>query len=238
MEDKPHLDKKAVRSTRTWRSRLWWVTNHLLFPVCAALIFLCCVRFAVIPSGSMEPTLDVGDRILVNTIGVKLAPVHRGDIVVFENPGGWLPPGDNPPPVDPFNRFIDWMTGTDSSQLLVKRVIGLPGDRVACCTADGHLTVNGAPVAGTYLYTPVTASAPAATTSFDVTVPPGDLWLMGDNRENSADSVYHLTDPGHGFVPRKQVIGTVLAVVSPLSRFGFVDASRGDAFFRAPATAG
>lgn len=236
MEDKPHLNQAKVKGPRTWRSRLWWVTNHLLFPVAAALIFLCCARFAVVPSGSMESTLDIGDRILINTVSTKLGPVPRGDIVVFKNPDGWLPPGENPPLVDPFNRFIDWMTGTNSSQLLVKRVIGVPGDHVACCTADGHLSVNGAPINEPYLHTPVTSTAPAAPTPFDVTVPPGHLWLMGDSRGNSADSLYHLKDADHGFVSEKQVIGTVLAVVSPLSRAGLVDTSREDAFFRAPAT--
>jgi len=93
------------------------------------------VRSFSIPSGSMEQTLMIGDRIIVNELAPSVMPLHRGDIVVFEDPGGWLGYGD------------------DAGQDLVKRVIGLPGDHVSCCDADGHVLVNGEPLDEPYLST-------------------------------------------------------------------------------------
>src|SRR6478752_1109472 len=151
------------------------------------------VRSFYIPSGSMEDTLLVNDRILVDEITPHFGGYDRGDIVVFEDPGGWLPPTTEParPPVV---EGLDWLlsivglSAPDSDDHLVKRIIGLPGDHVVCCNPLGQITVNDVPIDETlYLKLP-TAGDPASGDSFDVTVPPGNLWVLGDNRYRSKDS--------------------------------------------------
>ena len=155
------------------------------------------VRSFSIPSASMEATLQVGDRILVNELAPRLSELHRGDVVVFRDPGGWLSPAE----------------GDD----LVKRVVGLPGDTVRCCDADGRLTVDGEPLDEPYLQVP--EGDPASLAAFDVTVPEGALWVMGDNREDSADSRSHVTGPYEGFVPLENVVGRATVVFWPVGRW-------------------
>lgn len=151
-----------------------------------------------IPSGSMEETLRPGDRILVDRLSYRLHDIHRGDVVVFDGTAefGSLDNG----------RTTDY----------VKRVIGVGGDHVICCDAERRLVVNGRPLDEPYLYPGDDPSA----LKFDVRVPEGDLWLMGDHRSDSLDSRAHLGDPGGGFVPEDNVIGRVLMVVWPLNRLG------------------
>lgn len=158
------------------------------------------VRSFSIPSGSMEQTLMIGDRIIVNELAPGPMPLHRGDIVVFEDPGGWLGYGD------------------DAGQDLVKRVIGLPGDHVSCCDADGHVLVNGEPLDEPYL-TLTEGGHRASATDFDVTVPEGALWVLGDNRDHSADSRAHQTGPYAGFVPVDDVIGRAFVISWPIERW-------------------
>jgi signal peptidase I len=150
------------------------------------------VRSFYIPSGSMENTLLVNDRVLVNELVPKLAPLRRGDVVVFQDPGGWLAPG----------------MGND----LIKRVIGLPGDRVSCCDAQGRLSVNGHPVDEPYVLLEP-GSDRVARDDFSVTVPAGQIWVMGDNRYNSADSRFH------GPVPESDVVGRAFVTTWPVSRW-------------------
>jgi signal peptidase I len=154
------------------------------------------VRSFFIPSGSMEQTLQVNDRILVDELGPKLAGVHRGDVVVFRDPGGWLDRG---------------------SEYLVKRVIGIGGDRVRCCDAAGRVTVNGIRLNEPYAVIPAGESR-ASGIDFDVTVPDGSLWVMGDNRYHSQDSRFHQDEPGNGFVDEGEVIGRAFVIASPLRR--------------------
>ncbi len=158
------------------------------------------VRSFSIPSGSMEQTLMIGDRIMVNELAPRVMPLHRGDIVVFEDPGGWLGYDD------------------DAGQDLVKRVIGLPGDHVSCCDADGHVLVNGRALDEPYL-TLADGGPRASATDFDVTVPEGALWVLGDNRDRSADSRAHQTGPYAGFVPVDDVIGRAFVVSWPIDRW-------------------
>jgi signal peptidase I len=169
-----------------------------------------------IPSGSMENTLGVGDRVLVNKFVYRIRGIARGDIVVFSGAGSWGPAA---PRRSAFTAaYRDAMqtlglqeNGTD----YVKRVIGLPGDHVACCDAQGRITVNGVALhEGSYLYP---GAAPSAEL-FKVTVPAGRLWVMGDNREDSADSRYHGADPGDGTIPESAVIGRVFLVIWPPSQ--------------------
>jgi signal peptidase I len=166
----------------------------------------------------MENTLQVNDRVLVNKLVYHFRGVARGDIVVFSGQDSWGP--DAPPPSN--NGFVrvwdDVLSdiGLQSSQTYyIKRVIGLPGDKVACCT-DGKVTVNGVRLTETsYLYPGDTPSFPFKT----VTVPSGHLWVMGDHRGDSDDSRYHTGDPGGGAIPENEVVGRAFLIIWPPSQF-------------------
>ena len=178
------------------------------------------VQAFYVPSGSMESTLKPGDRIAVNRMVDSAGDINRGDVVVFVDPGNWL--GDVPDNRPAWRRGISNALQTvgllpaDSGKHLVKRVIGVGGDRVKCCTAAGNLTVNGVELKETYLDRGVRPSEVA----FDVVVPKGKLWVMGDNRSNSRDSRYHASSEGNGFVPVDNVVGRAWAIFYPFSRFG------------------
>ncbi|WP_432541283.1 signal peptidase I [Kineococcus sp. SYSU DK002] len=177
-----------------------------------------------IPSQSMEQTLDIGDRVIVSKLAPGPFDLHRGDVVVFSDPGGWLDPtvptqrGAVGTVVADVLTFVGLLP-EDSDDHLIKRVVGLPGDHVVCCDANGLLTVNGTPVdESAYLAEGVVPSA----TQFDVTVPEGMLWVMGDNRAESADSRYNRDKPHGGFVPVDLVVGRAYAVVWPLSHWSWL----------------
>lgn len=192
--------------------------------VLSLLIKTFLVRSFFIPSGSMLETLQIDDRIIVNELVPDLIPVERGDVVVFKDPGGWLGEISNPE-LDPVTAVTDWflsafgVTAPDSSQHLVKRVIGVGGDHVICCDADGKITVNGVAISESYLQTGKEPSA----MNFDVTVPAGSYWVMGDNRDNSADSRYHSDLPSKGFVAKEFVVGRAFLVTWPFSNFTWLD---------------
>ena len=202
------------------RKRSFW--RDLFVIVVAALVLTILLKAFVvqvfsIPSGSMENTLLPGDRILVSKIVYRFRPIARGDIVVFSGSGSWDPPTQ--PPANPVLRIWDDAVnligiagpGTD----YVKRVIGVPGDHVACCTASGQVTVNGVPLSeSSYIYP---GDAPSEM-QFNITVPPGRLWVMGDNRGNSDDSRYRTNDPGGGTIPESAVVGRAFLIIWPLSR--------------------
>ncbi|MCW2937763.1 MAG: signal peptidase, partial [Actinomycetia bacterium] len=177
------------------------------------------VQVFSIPSGSMENTLLPGDRILVNKMVYRLRPIDRGDIVVFSGAGSWDPV--TPGPSDPFVRFLEDVKslvgiagpGTD----YVKRVIGVPGDHVVCCNAQGQVTVNGVALSEkSYIF----PGAAPSQIRFNITVPQGRLWVMGDNRADSDDSRYRQTDPGIGTIPESAVVGRAFVIIWPLSRIG------------------
>jgi signal peptidase I len=201
------------------RKNFW---RELLTIVVAAAILTLLVKAYIvqvykIPSGSMENTLLINDRVLVNKLTYHFRSIDRGDIVVFSGQNSWGP--DAPPPSsDPVVRLWDDVLsdiGLQSSQTYyIKRVIGLPGDRVACCT-DGKVTVNGVPLDETsYIYPGDAPSFPFKT----VTVPPGYLWVMGDHRGDSDDSRYHGSDPGGGAIPENEVVGRAFLIIWPPSQ--------------------
>jgi signal peptidase I len=169
-----------------------------------------------IPSSSMENTLAVGDKVLVNKFIYHLRPIHRGDIIVFNGQGSWNrgPPPKTPNPFDRLYRAVIGLFGAAPGQTdYIKRVIGLPGDHVRCCNARGQVTVNGVALSETsYLY----PGNPPSATRFSITVPPGRLWVMGDHRAVSDDSRGHM-DPGNpsGTVPESEVIGRAFWIVWP-----------------------
>ncbi|BDV30829.1 signal peptidase I [Microbacterium terricola] len=186
------------------------------------------VRSFYIPSSSMEDTLHVNDRILVDEITPRFGGYDRGDIIVFQDPGGWLPVSTaepRPPVVEAFDWLLSLvgLSAPDSDDHLVKRLIGLPGDHVVCCNALGQISVNDVPIDETdYLKLP-DGETRASADEFDVTVPDDSVWVLGDNRYRSKDSRYNTDQPGKGFVPLDNVVGRAFLVTWPFDRFGLLD---------------
>jgi signal peptidase I len=191
--------------------------------VVSLLIKTFVVQFFYIPSGSMENTLQIKDRVAVNKLPFISKSISRGDVVVFRDPNNWLP------------EIIDYGTNqylakaktalvavgvlpNPAKQYLVKRVVGVAGDHIVCCTKDGKLTVNGIEVTEPYIF----AGNKPSEMTFDVTVPAGKLWVMGDHRGASADSRYHQEDINKGFVPVSRVTGRVVAVIWPFKNITYV----------------
>ena len=203
------------------KQRSFWREFPILV-VIALLLAVLIKTFAIqafwIPSGSMENTLEVNDRVLVNKIVYHIRDIHRGDIVVFNGDGSW-DPGTVPVAGNIFQQFASGFAsmfgfGT-RGDILIKRVIGIPGDHVACCDAQGRVTVNGVPLnEQSYLYP---GSAPSLS-RFNIVVPPGRLWVMGDNRFWSADSRDHMGDPGGGTIPESAVVGRAFIIIWPINR--------------------
>lgn len=185
------------------------------------------IRPFYIPSASMSDTLEIDDRVIVSLLTPGMFELERGDVVVFEDPGGWLPAPTIEQPsgvagvIDDVLTFIG-LAPEDDHGYLIKRVIGLPGDHVVCCTDFGQLLVNDVPIDEPYL-TLDDEGMPASGQEFDVTVPEGSLWVMGDNRYHSADSRAHLDDPGGGFVPIDDVVGRAIVISWPVERWVWLD---------------
>jgi signal peptidase I len=180
------------------------------------------VQSFYIPSGSMEQTLLIGDRILVDKLSFG-RELHRGDIVVFEDPGGWTGTESGPTTSGVSHAVRGGLEFLGLAPVakghLVKRVIGMAGDRIVCCDATGKLTVNGIPLDEPYLFP---GDVPSQA-KFDITVPAGGIWVMGDHRSMSQDSRAHLTEPDtRGIVPADLVVGRVFFVVWPISSAGGV----------------
>lgn len=211
--------RKAPKKGSFWRELPLLLGIAL---VLALIIKTFLVQAFSIPSESMENTIKVGDRVLVD----KLTPwfgsePERGEVVVFKDPGGWLE-GEPEQSSNGFVRgmqkalsFIGLMPSTNEKDL-IKRVIGVGGDTVECCDAEGRVMVNGVPLNETYLKSGVLPSDKP----FKVVVPEGRLWVMGDNRSNSRDSRAHqeMGDPFEGTVDKDQVIGRAFTVIWPLGR--------------------
>ena len=184
--------------------------------VISALVRGFLVQAFFVPSGSMERTLLPSDRIVAAKIVTRISGVHRGEVLVFTDPGGWL--GQTPARSGVAGTFAKGLQfigilPADATGHLVKRVIGIAGDHVMCCDAKGHIVLNGLSLIEPYL-------SPGVRTDqipFDITVPPDSMFVLGDNRPESADSRYHL-GVNAGSVMTGDVVGRAVAIVWPLSR--------------------
>lgn len=185
-----------------WGSLLIWCGVPIIVML---LIRMFLFGFYVIPSGSMRDTIEVGDRVITTLLAPKHIALQRGDIVVFTDPANWLQSEDN----------------TYGSNRLIKRLIGMPGDTVACAGPGQPVTINGVAIdESSYIRPGVDPSSFA----FNVTVTADHVFVMGDNRSNSADSRYHQDDGSNGLVPIDDVEGVALFTYWPISRMGVLDA--------------
>jgi signal peptidase I len=176
------------------------------------------VQAFFIPSGSMENTLLTGDRVLVSKLTPGVFDLHRGDVVVFKDPGGWLDPTqkvDEGPIRNGIRESLTFvgLLPQDSGEHLIKRVIGLPGDTVSCAGPGQPVKVNGVALSEPYLF----PGNDPSDKQFSETVPAGHLWVLGDHRAISEDSRWH-PHVNHGFVPIKDVVGKAFVIVWPLGR--------------------
>lgn len=244
-------------------SWLWaFVRETLIVLGLSIILFLIAKTWLIasfwIPSDSMNDTLIRNDRVMVSRLTPGPFGLSRGDIVVFEDPSHWLRGGvAQPAPTgsdglgDTLRRALVWvgLLPDDLGNHLVKRVIGLPGDRVVCCSASGLVTVNGVEARESY----VRRGDSPSEIEFDITVPADKIWVMGDHRSDSADSRYNdtadvatnrttpatMNDPKnhtgfYGSVPIDRVVGKAFAVVWPSSRLNWLG-SVPDAFDDVPA---
>jgi signal peptidase I len=177
--------------------------------VASALLRAFVVQAFFVPSGSMLPTIQLNDRILVSRIG----DIQRGEVVVFEDPGGWIPADEQAAPPGDVRKFFEFVGVLPASghEHLVKRVIGLPGDHVVCCEG-GQLVINGRRVDESEFLK--VGTQPADNVKFDVVVPKDHIFVLGDNRYVSGDSSRHL-DGQDAFIPTDLVTGRAFAVIWP-----------------------
>jgi signal peptidase I len=176
------------------------------------------VQAFFIPSASMEPTLMTGDRVLVSKLTPGPYDLHRGDIIVFTDPGGWLEPVPAVSESTAQRAIRESLTFVgliphDSGEHLIKRVIGLPGDTVTCCDDQGRIQVNGVSIDEPYLYD---GNEPS-TKEFSITLGDDQLWVMGDHRAVSEDSRFH-PDVHNGAVPMSSVVGKAVVIIWPWQR--------------------
>lgn len=217
---------------RRWGRMLFVLLRDVVIVIIAALVVSFLIKTFLlrsfhIPTSSMEDTLAIDDRVIVSQLTPGVFELSRGDIVVFVDPGGWLPSGlaaEN----DPLSRLFNWvgqrigLPDSSEQQHLIKRVIGLPGDVVECCDALGAMSVNGVPLAEPYVRLPESVTQVSGQ-AFSVTVPEGAIWVMGDNRYNSADSRANQDKPGEGFVPLENVVGRAIVISWPAERWAWLD---------------
>ncbi len=181
------------------------------------------LHFFYIPSGSMENTLQVGDRIAVNKFGALFSEIKRGEVAVFNDPDKWL--GDAP--IDESSSISSKLKNglitvgvlpDPAKQFLIKRVVGVGGDNVICCDASGKIQVNGVSINEPYIY----PGDKPSEMKFTVDVPKGFVYVLGDHRAASSDSRFHSDRANNGMVPLSKVVGRATFIVWPLSNIAFI----------------
>ncbi len=212
-----HAAKKPKKQPSLIRELLTVVVTALVLSI---LVRTFLIQAFYVPSASMENTLQRNDRIVVSKISTELSGINRTDVVVFHDPGNWL--GENfPNPYDnPIGRALQFVgiLPANSGNDLVKRVVGVAGDQIECCDANGALLLNGKPLSEPYLVEGTMSNQ----ITFKVLVPENHIFVMGDNRSNSEDSRYHL-DLNSGMVPLEEVIGRVVVRIWPIDRIGGIE---------------
>ena len=191
------------------------------------------VHFFYIPSGSMENTLQVGDRIAVNKLGALFTDIKRGEVVVFSDPDKWL--GNSAESEDSgigavvkTGLITVGVLPDPAKQYLIKRVIGVGGDNVVCCDKAGKIQVNGVSITEPYIF----AGDKPSDMQFNVEIPKGFIWVMGDHRGASADSRFHPESANNGMVPLSKVVGRAVFVVWPLTDIALI--SKGEDLKKIP----
>jgi signal peptidase I len=233
----PRSGESRSTADGTPKHRSFWRELPVLVVVAlviALLIKTFVVQAFYIPSGSMQNTLKIGDKVLVSKLTYHFRPIQPGDVIVFDGAGSWDAAPVSRTSADPVVRVYDatlgpllhsigGLFGTAPGQTdYIKRVIGVPGDHVACCNAQGRVTIDGVALhEHSYLFPGNRPGDSAVDESghFSLTVPPGRLWVLGDHRSISADSRAHVADPGDGTIPESQVIGRAFMIVWPPSRW-------------------
>jgi signal peptidase I len=228
---------RARHRKRPPKKGSFWRELPILILTALVLTFLIqtfLARVYVIPSQSMETTLHgctgcTNDRVLVDKLTYRFTEPHPGDVVVFKGPDSW---GDNPEfeATEPSNAFAKGLRQFGSlvglahpdERDFVKRVIATEGQTVQCCDERGRVLVDGKPLDEPYVYFE-TGRGSIQETFAPVKVPPGHLWVMGDNRNNSSDSRRHVDDGSSGTIPIGNVIGKARVIVLPPSRWGGID---------------
>ncbi|MGO2313196.1 MAG: signal peptidase I [Brachybacterium tyrofermentans] len=235
-EDPSDTRPGSGRSHRRARMPLWLdtIVTMAVALVIAVLVKTFLIQPFYIPSASMNPTLVENDKILVSKLTPGVFDLHRGDVIVFEDPDNWI---DGDATVDPTPRVRLMMIlsavglAPDPSQdHLVKRLIGLPGDHVVCEEKGGALQVNGVELDEPY----INQETAACQVAFDVTVPQDNVWVMGDNRYASADSAWHESQGESAFVPEEDITGKAEVIFWPVGRWDGLGDGR-DAFSEVPA---
>jgi signal peptidase I len=205
--DKPSAEEQTEQPIAANRRGSFWRELPILLGV--AIVVAIVVRAFVlqtfyIPSPSMEHTLNINDRVLVDKLVYDFRSPHRGEVVVFEAPRDW--------------------SGSTDGEDFIKRVIGVGGDHIVCCDNGGRIKVNDKTLDERYLYSQDGVADPPADEPFDVTVPKGRLWVMGDHRSASGDSLEHFTDPSQNHdvmastISEDAVVGRAFVVFWPLNR--------------------
>ncbi len=218
-------DEDDYEESGSFLQNVWGGIKEILIIAVMALVLSFIVKTWLIqafyiPSGSMENTLVRDDRVIVSKLTPGPFDLNRGDIVVFKDPGNWLgtiPQTDAGGTRESVKRAMQFigLLPDDSDDHLIKRVIGMPGDHVVCCDKDGQLTINGVSITEPYIKPGDTPGGGKA--SFDITVPPGRVWVMGDHRSDSSDSRFHDDGTGAtGSVPIEDITGRSVMIVWPI----------------------
>lgn len=247
-DEEPRLSpsKSPRKQLPLWQETVLLLGIALVLAIIIKTLF---IQAFYIPSESMEPGLIFNDRILIQKVSYwGDSEPERGDVVVFKDPGGWLGPLESEGPTNPVAKVMAKIGLYPTGGHLVKRVIGVAGDTIECCDAEGRLSINGHPLdeADYVKRSGSTCNGPMPTQCEEDwrvgPIPAGRIFVMGDNRSHSADSSQHMCSPketecvpGEEFVAADLVVGRVFVLLWPAHRFGWT--TRPDTFEDVPAPA-